>query len=770
MVVSQQTDHSRQLAGTTKTSFYHEAMAAHAAGLSPIPTKEKVPTIPWGEFQQHPMTEAEIKRHFGGAVSGLGIACGEASGNLEVLDFDLGGAAAQPYAENLEGEKPGLLDRLPKEQTPSGGFHIFLRAPGPVSGNRVLAQRLVDGKPKALIETRGQGGQVQCAPTPGYAWLDGGFDSIPALTKDEYEAVIRAARACNEYVAPSEVRGPTREKSSGDGVKPGDDFNDRGDISPYLEAAGWTLCGQRGKFAQFTRPGKERGISASWIDGRVFHVFTSNASPFEQNSAYSNFAVYAMLRHEGNYSAAAKALARDGYGTPLGNKPADTEPTLDGMPLTEDGIARVFTARHQNELRYDRHAAAWYRYVGNQWVKDEKNLAFHWARMTCRDLNTGNSKVLAKANTAGAVERFARSDPSLTVTSEIWDADVYLLGTPAGVVDLRSGQIREGRREDYITKSASVAPSDTADCPVWLQFLREATQGDQALQRFMQQIAGYALTGDIREHALFFMYGPGGNGKSVFLNTITNILADYATTAAMDTFTASRSDRHPTDLAMLRGARLVCASETEEGRAWAESRIKQLTGGDTITARFMRQDFFEYRPQFKLLIVGNHQPILQNVDDAAKRRFNIIPFVHKPVKPDSLLETKLRDEYPAILRWMIGGCLDWQANGLVRPDVVTDATKAYFAEQDLFGQWIDEKCEVGPEKWEVKAMLYANWKAFAEESGDKPGSAKTFHGMMLKRGFLDAKKRLGNAFPRAFTGLSLTRAEKRDQDSPPWAA
>ena len=160
------------------------------------------------------------------------------------------------------------------------------------------------------------------------------------------------------------------------------------------------------------------------------------------------------------------------------------------------------------------------------------------------------------------------------------------------------------------------------------------------LQRFLQQMAGYCLTGDISEHALFFVYGTGGNGKGVFLNTVAGILGDYAATAAMDTFTASQGDRHPTDLAMLRGARLVTAAETEEGRAWAESRIKQLTGGDPITARFMRQDFFTFQPAFKLVIVGNHKPVLRNVDEAARRRFNIIPFTRKPPKPDQAARGK----------------------------------------------------------------------------------------------------------------------------------
>src|SRR5262249_27787952 len=150
-----------------------------------------------------------------------------------------------------------------------------------------------------------------------------------------------------------------------------------------------------------------------------------------------------------------------------------------------------------------------------------------------------------------------------------------------------------GAPDDMITKSTAVAPADAATCQRWLQFLNEATGNDPELIRFLQQWCGYSLTGVTREHALVFMYGPGGNGKSVFLNVVTGILGDYAATAAMDTFTASRNEKHPTDLAMLRGARLVTASETEQGKAWAESRIKQITGGDAISARFMRQDFFK---------------------------------------------------------------------------------------------------------------------------------------------------------------------------------
>ncbi|WP_050009035.1 phage/plasmid primase, P4 family, partial [Komagataeibacter europaeus] len=304
--------------------------------------------------------------------------------------------------------------------------------------------------------------------------------------------------------------------------------------------------------------------------------------------------------------------------------------------LTEDGIALAFARLHQDDLRYDHTRGSWYHWTGKAWRRDETKLAFSWARRVCRHMAKeagAENKLLAtlaKASTAAAVERYAQSDPVFARTSVIWDDDPFLLGTPDGTLDLRSCQIRPANPDDHITRLTAVGPAETPDCPHWQEFLNQATNGDQGLIRFLRAWCGYTLTGTTREHALLFIYGPGGNGKSVFLNTVSSILGEYCTNAAMDTFTASNSDKHPTELAMLCSARLVTSNETEEGRAWAEARIKQLTGGDPISARFMRQDFFTFTPQFKLTITGNHKPVLQNVDDAARRRFNIVPFMFKP--------------------------------------------------------------------------------------------------------------------------------------------
>jgi putative DNA primase/helicase len=430
--------------------------------------------------------------------------------------------------------------------------------------------------------------------------------------------------------------------------------------------------------------------------------------------------------------------------------------------VTEDSAALAFAQRHRGALLFDHDAGAWYVWSGTHWARERTRLAFTWARELAREISETEKArvryVASRAGFASAVEKFARADRTFAVTQEVWDRDHFLLGTPGGTVELRTGQLRAAQPDDRITKITKTAPAETAECPLWQKFLLEATMGDQQLIRFLQALCGYALTGETREHILVFIYGPGGNGKSLFINTIASIMGDYAAVAAMETFTAPHYDRHPTDLAMLRGARLVTAAETEEGRAWTETRIKQMTGGDPITARFMRCDFFTYMPTYQLVIVGNHQPNLKTVTEATRRRLAIVPFVHKPARPDRELSEKLRAEWPGILRWMIEGCLDWQANGLERPNVVLDATESYFAEQDMFGQWLDQCCESAPtgveRKSETSAALFYSWTRFAQAAGEEPGSRREFAERMAQRGWSGGKDRRGT---RVYLGVRLRK-------------
>lgn len=238
------------------------------------------------------------------------------------------------------------------------------------------------------------------------------------------------------------------------------------------------------------------------------------------------------------------------------------------------------------------------------------------------------------------------------------------------------------------------------------------------------------------------------------MNVITTILGDYATNAAMDTFMDTRGDRHPTDLAGLRGARLVSSTETEQGRRWNESKLKAITGGDKISARFMRQDFFEYTPQFKLVIAGNHKPAIRNVDEAMRRRLHLIPFTVTvpPQRRDPRLTEKLLAERDAIMAWAVQGCLLWQQHGLKPPVIVAAATDEYFEAEDAMGRWLEERCDLDPNATGLTAQLFADWKRWAEEAGEYVGSQRRFSDQLVTRGFDKWRNAAGN---RGFRGLAL---------------
>lgn len=419
---------------------------------------------------------------------------------------------------------------------------------------------------------------------------------------------------------------------------------------------------------------------------------------------------------------------------------------------SEDAIADAFAAKYADRLRFDHTSGHWYEFDGNRWVRDEGGTVLYNMRMVCRAMAQGKAKI-ASASTISAAERICKSDPRFSVWGEVWDLDDWLLGTPDGVVNLRTGKLLKASQDQMITKTAACAPK--AEPPkLWLDFLDQCTGGNQDVVDFLQEWCGYILTGSTAEHAFLFVHGGGGNGKSVFLNTITGIMGEYAKTATMDTFTATKFETHSTDLAMLQGARLVTASETEEGKAWAEAKIKQMTGADPITARFMRRDNFTYVPKFKLTIVGNHAPVVQNVDEAMQRRFRILPFDRRPARPDMALERKLQEEWPEILNWMVEGCLKWQDGGLKYPAVMRDAAREYFDAQDVLGQFIEACCDTGESLWEPKKLLFAEWAAFCRDNGEEVGTQRRFSQAMEKRGFRSGRQ-TGASRVRTLQGIAL---------------
>ncbi|RWD62551.1 MAG: hypothetical protein EOS36_14915 [Mesorhizobium sp.] len=428
--------------------------------------------------------------------------------------------------------------------------------------------------------------------------------------------------------------------------------------------------------------------------------------------------------------------------------------------FTDEALALKFAERHADHLRFVAVWGKWLNWIGTHWQLDDTLLAFDLARAICREVSAEANKakvaaMLASSKTVNAVQSLARADRRLAATTDQWDCDPWLLCTPGGVVDLKTGKSRPHAPEDHITKIAAVTPG--GECPTWHAFLDRVTGGNKDLQDFIGRMFGYAMTGDTSAHALFFLFGLGANGKSVTIDTVAGILGDYHKTAPIETFTITSGDRHPTELAALRGARLVTAVETEEGRRWAESRIKALTGGDRIAARFMRQDFFEFAPQFKLVIAGNHKPGLRSIDEAIRRRFHLVPFTVTipPEQRDPYLKDKLKAEWPGILRWMVDGCLAWQRHGLNPPRAVLDATAAYLDGEDALAAWIDECCRRNVNAWTQSSELFASWKVWADRQGEFAGSAKRFAQNLEARGFAPLRKTNG----RGFLGLEIDRSD-----------
>lgn len=462
----------------------------------------------------------------------------------------------------------------------------------------------------------------------------------------------------------------------------------------------------------------------------------------------------------------------------IGKPAEEDEDDLRPHGLSDDLLALRFTHAHKGDLRYCAEHSAWYVYRAGRWRRDSTLHVFELARAICRQ---GQDEILAfqhlrpvvrerlihamrSAKTVAAVERLARSDRAHAITADQLDAEDWLLNTPAGEVNLRTGEMGPHNAASYHTKSTAIAPGDDGQaCPTWLRFLHRVTGGNDSMIDYLQAVAGYALAGVVSEHVLLFLWGSGANGKSTFVNTLTGIMGDYATVAPMEVFIEQPGHAHPTELAMMAGARLVTAQETDAGRRWALGRIKAMSGGDPITARFMRGDFFTYQPRFLLILSGNHRPHLGAIDEGIRRRLHLVPFdQHIPAaERDPKLPDKLREEWPAILAWAVAGCLRWQREGLCPPAAVTGATGEYLEGEDLIGNWLDAATDADMHGFESSGALFADYAAWCTKAGERPMSMRRLISTLQDRGLV--KDRTNTA--KGFRGRTLKPAYARPWNS-----
>lgn len=458
-----------------------------------------------------------------------------------------------------------------------------------------------------------------------------------------------------------------------------------------------------------------------------------------------------------------------GSGGPGGEPPSADEQTIKS---SDDALALMLSDRLEGEWLHLGANDVWLRWDGKKWAPERTKKLWDVARRICRQAaghcpTQHSAAAVSSKKTIYAIATLAATDRRHAANIDEFDLDPMALNTPEGIVDLATGRVSPHDPASKMTKITPVGPAAAAPssgkladtAPRWHLYLHEATGGDAELAAYLKRIAGYCLTGSIEEHAVFFAFGPGGAGKSVFLSVLSGIMGDYATTAPMDVFTVSRGERHPTELAMLAGRRLVVATETEEGRRWDEAKLKAITGGDRITARQMRQDFFTYVPTFKLFMAGNFRPTVRNVDAAMRRRLNIVPFRHVPPKPDKKLTDKLKREWPGILTWALEGTLDWLKIGLAPPEAVRDATGDYFETEDSIGRWIEERCLTGVNLAALTRELYGDWRVWAEAAGEWVGKERQFAAALKQRG-LEARRFTGGR--RGFSKIGLKEGSQQN--------
>jgi putative DNA primase/helicase len=431
---------------------------------------------------------------------------------------------------------------------------------------------------------------------------------------------------------------------------------------------------------------------------------------------------------------------------------------------------RLFV-KYGTDIRYNAPWKKWIVWDGKHWQMDDGYMIHDKGLKMIREiyaeqLNTSDyrdrmeiEKYAIQSESARRRKAFVEAAswiPELNIKTDDLDKDPWLLNVENGTVNLRTGELREQRQEDLITKIANVRFDPAADCPEWKKFIREIMNYNADLIRFLQTAAGWAVTGDTSEQTMFILFGSGANGKSTFLNTIMNLLGDYAIATPTETFMRKSGEQITNDIARLRGTRFVTTTEAEQGKRLSEPLIKQITGNDRMTARFLYGEFFNFVPTFKIFMATNHKPVIKGTDYGIWRRIKLIPFTTTipEEKQDKDLEKKLMEEGPGILNWILEGTVRWCNERLKTPPAITSATDEYRGEMDVIGNFIKERCVQGPGCSIRARELFKVYQGWCDENNEHACSER-FLGLRLKELGIE-QKRYGDG--RYWQGIGI-RAE-----------
>lgn len=819
------------------------ALQAQAMGISVIPIHpaneqgSKRPAVAWKQYQQVPATAEQVREWFTGTNYGLAIITGRVSGNLEMIELEGRAAHEISHLKDLAENSglDGLWQRLTRgwsEATPSGGIHYYLRSAQPVAGNTKLARREStlnelethpNQKIQVLAETRGEGGYSICAPTPGThhetgrAWtsLFGNPTTVPTFTGDEVEALHSLFKTLDQPIEkPTEKPTLTPAVLNGldsEGVKPGEDYNQKATWQDILEPHGWTLLyTDHAGTTYWRRPGKTTpGISATTghaDDADRLYVF-STSTEFDTETPISKFHAHAILNYAGDHQACAKDLAKQGYGKPgekivldipqrqnnptpttsaeqevvEGNTVATVIPmpgnTATSIEGSEDYDALNIVETYQNEIAYCADRAKWLHWDGHkwQWQPTDGGYVRELARQYARTIQPQDTKQetwkKAALKNSGITGRLslASTDRRVARMAKEFDARPLELNTPGGIINLETGQLAPSDPARLHTKTTRVTPQKMAT-PMWDKFLNQTFRGDQETIQYMQNLLGYASTGVIRDHILPFFYGQGGNGKSVLTDVTMHLLGDYAGSAPAGFLMAKTITTHETEIARLDGLRFVVSSEINPSDRFDEAKVKLLTGGDQLTARRMREDHYDFKPTHKLFLMGNHQPRVTAGGPSFWRRLRLIGFTNQIRKEDmidNLTDQLIEKEGPGILQWIITGAARMLTNGLNEPASILAASQEYAEEEDSLARFITEQIKIGggDNVRTPQADVKRRYKQWCDEQAEKPLSGHMFTRELKKR--FQIESAVSNSV-RYYTNATLYKPDVEIDDPGAW--
>lgn len=738
----------------------------------------------WKILQSKPLTADQVRQLWRpGQQLGVAAICGKVSGNLEMCELesdaasgaDLDRIGAECDLRGIRDLWDSLLSTGYSEWSPSGGIHFLYRVKEhDVPGNTKLAMRLAvddelteeerglrERNPGQRIwrtraETRGEGGYVVVAPTPGFChetglpWevLAGEIGVLPTLTWEQRTTLHLAITAALDQTPPAPPVEPRKEVArvtpAGE-LRPGDDWESQTDWDePWFTSQGWTVSHRIGPETFWVRPGKHAkdGHSASTgYNGdkdRLYVWSTSAGLPTE--TPLTKFYVYAHYHHDGGMSRAAQALRRQGFGSPPSVSPSNALaafnpdphapvalPPQGGLDLTDTGSGRRMKDAYGDRFRFNTRDKFWYEWDKDAgvWKKDEHRsiwrAAVHCAEVAVSQAGEGLSLAEAlgdKDELVAAKKRYASAtilknvgkieaamnmfaaEPGISITTDAFDVDTDLLNLPNGTLDLVSGELMPHDPANMLTMTMGASLDKDAEAPLFRRFMEQAFP-DDTVCGYVQRAMGYTLLGRPSERTLFLLHGPSGTGKSVFTSVMTEVFGGYGATAPASTFRMKKQSE-TLDLHKLKGARFVATSEMPEGQQLDEDLVKRISGGDKVTSRGHYEAFTEWKPSCVVWIATNFLPKVNGDDGAIWRRAKTVPMNTEFGTPKSGIDeignfaSILAQEADGILNWLLEGLHEYKMlGGLAEPPAITAGIEAYRIDVNVTASFVRDKEEEG---------------------------------------------------------------------------